>query len=102
MALRAPAIPRSELGERLEVTLFTGRDIRSLLYIPEFRAIQDRITQMTFLRDRAFEEYLIQMNAKTLVHVYGITEADIRKILCQERSRVVNSIVLGDHFTSLI
>jgi hypothetical protein len=101
MALRAPAIPLSELGERLEVTLLTTRDIRSLFYIPEFWAIQNRTTQMTFLRDQAFEESLVHINAKTLTHVFRITEGNVRKILCKARKKTANSIVLGDHLTSL-
>jgi hypothetical protein len=101
MELWAPAIPLRELGECLEATFVTAGHIRSLFYIPEFRAIQDRTTQMTFLGDRDFEECLIHINAKTLVHVYGITEGNVRKILCKARKKAPNSIVLGDHLTSL-
>jgi hypothetical protein len=101
MAFPAPAIALSELRERLGVTLLTARDIRSLFYIPEFRAIQDRTTQMTFLRDWALEECLIHINAKTLGQVYGITEGNVRKILCKARKKAANSTLLGHHPTTL-
>jgi hypothetical protein len=66
MSALAPAISLLELGRRLEATLFTTRDIRSLLYNLEFQAITNHTSQMLFLQQFANEKYLIHINTKTL------------------------------------
>jgi hypothetical protein len=50
---------------------------------------------MIFLRDWAAEERLYHINAKTIGLVCGITEDNVRRILCNASKRAANSTILG-------
>jgi hypothetical protein len=47
--VRAPSLPFHELQHHLERIVMTGRDIRPRLRNPDFRAIPDRNSQISFL-----------------------------------------------------
>jgi hypothetical protein len=62
-------------------------EIPSLLRNPDFRAIEDRTREKTFVGDRAVEERLCHMSANTLGLVSGITKGKCGKIISKARRR---------------
>jgi hypothetical protein len=62
--------------------MLSGRNIRSLLHDVEFQQIEDRNSQMLFLRRFALDECLVLMNNKKLADVDDISVGTVRKIHC--------------------
>jgi hypothetical protein len=90
MINRTPGLPLSQLLQRLQQTVMSGRHIRAFLHDSDFRAIRDRNSQMLFLREFAADQCFVSVNGKTLAKIYHLSRGNVKTIRCNARRRQQN------------
>jgi hypothetical protein len=84
----APVLPLEEIAPRFRRTILSGGDIRTLLQDVEFQQIEDRNSQMLFLRRFVVDECLVSMNTKMPADVYDISVGNVKNSLrCRSVAR---------------